>query len=85
MLHESKLLTCTGEVVGSLSFPIGHGENTFRKVASVRSLYQSSDAENISSYTLQRKVSCFHLYQGMLMISQATITYIVISLLIYEM
>ncbi|CAN7131404.1 unnamed protein product [Brassica rapa subsp. narinosa] len=44
-----------GEVVGSLSFPIGHGENTFRKVASVRSLYQSSDAENISSYTLQRK------------------------------
>ncbi|KAJ0228735.1 Vacuolar protein sorting-associated protein 13 [Hirschfeldia incana] len=44
-----------GEVVGSLSFPIGHGENTFRKVASVRSLYQSSNAENISSYTLQRK------------------------------
>ncbi|KAG2314342.1 hypothetical protein Bca52824_017464 [Brassica carinata] len=44
-----------GEVVGSLSFPIGHGDNTFRKVASVRSLYQSNDAENISSYTLQRK------------------------------
>uniref|UniRef100_A0A1J3IH98 Putative vacuolar protein sorting-associated protein 13A n=1 Tax=Noccaea caerulescens TaxID=107243 RepID=A0A1J3IH98_NOCCA len=44
-----------GEVVGSLSFPVGHGENTLRKVASVRSLPQSSDAENTSSYTLQRK------------------------------
>ncbi|CAH2036004.1 unnamed protein product [Thlaspi arvense] len=44
-----------GEVVGSLSFPVVHGENTLRKVASVRSLPQSSDAENTSSYTLQRK------------------------------
>lgn len=59
MFHESKLLTNTGEVVGSLSFPVGHGENTLRKVASVRSLPQSSDAENTSSYTLQRKVSSF--------------------------
>ncbi|KAG7594430.1 Vacuolar protein sorting-associated protein 62 [Arabidopsis thaliana x Arabidopsis arenosa] len=44
-----------GEVVGSLSFPVGHGESTLRKVASVRMLHQSSDAENISSYSLQRK------------------------------
>lgn len=48
-------MTITGEVVGSLSFPVGHGESTLRKVASVRMLHQSSDAENISSYTLQRK------------------------------
>lgn len=59
MLHDSKLLTNTGEVVGSLSFPVGHGENILRKVASVRMLNQSSDAENTSSYTLQRKVCCF--------------------------
>ncbi|EOA39345.1 hypothetical protein CARUB_v10012395mg [Capsella rubella] len=44
-----------GEVVGSLSFPVRHGESTLRKVASVRMLQHSSDAENISSYTLQRK------------------------------
>ncbi|XP_010500318.2 PREDICTED: uncharacterized protein LOC104777719 [Camelina sativa] len=44
-----------GEVVGSLSFPVGHGESTLRKIASVRMLHHSSDAENISSYTLQRK------------------------------
>jgi vacuolar protein sorting-associated protein 13A/C len=53
-----------GEVVGSLSFPVGHGESTLRKVASVRMLHQSSDAENISSYTLQRKVSCFSFILG---------------------
>lgn len=64
MLHDSKLLTNTGEVVGSLSFPVGHGENILRKVASVRMLNQSSDAENTSSYTLQRKVSCFSFISG---------------------
>ncbi|CAN8243432.1 unnamed protein product, partial [Cochlearia groenlandica] len=46
-----------GEVVGSLSFPVGHGQSTFKKIASARMLHQASDAENISSYTLQRKVS----------------------------
>ncbi|XP_010524589.1 PREDICTED: uncharacterized protein LOC104802610 [Tarenaya hassleriana] len=44
-----------GEVVGSFSFPVGYGANTLRKVASVRVLNQSNEAQNTISYPLRRK------------------------------
>ncbi|KAI4344734.1 hypothetical protein L6164_011925 [Bauhinia variegata] len=45
-----------GDVVGALSFSVGHGANTLRKVASVRVLYQQEDVLNIRSYPLKRMV-----------------------------
>lgn len=45
-----------GEVVGALSFPVGHGTNTLKKVSSSRMLHHPYDAQNIVSYSLRRKV-----------------------------
>lgn len=42
-----------GEVVGSCSFSVGHGQNTLRKVASMRMLRQTSDTQQIVSYQLK--------------------------------
>ncbi|KAJ0034329.1 hypothetical protein Pint_24264 [Pistacia integerrima] len=44
-----------GEVVGALSFPVGHGANTLKKVGSVRMLNQAYDVQDIVSYSLRRK------------------------------
>ncbi|KAK1591812.1 hypothetical protein Q3G72_014066 [Acer saccharum] len=44
-----------GEVVGALSFPVGHGVNTLKKVSSARMLHQPYDIQNIVSYSLRRK------------------------------
>ncbi|CAI8587512.1 unnamed protein product [Vicia faba] len=43
-----------GDVVGALSFSVGHGANTLKKVASVRMFYQPYDAQNIRSYPFTR-------------------------------
>ncbi|PON64877.1 Phosphatidylinositol-4, 5-bisphosphate phosphodiesterase gamma [Parasponia andersonii] len=43
-----------GEVVGALSFSVGQGANTLRKVASVRMFHQAHEAPNIISYPLKR-------------------------------
>lgn len=48
--------TDLGEVVGALSFSVGHGENMLRKVASVRMFHQAHEAQNLVSYPLKRKV-----------------------------
>ncbi|KAK7363427.1 hypothetical protein VNO77_05570 [Canavalia gladiata] len=42
-----------GEVVGALSFPVGHGANILKKIASVRMVHQPSDVQNIRSYPLR--------------------------------
>ncbi|KAH9766383.1 C2 domain-containing protein [Citrus sinensis] len=44
-----------GEVVGALSFPVGHGTNTLKKVSSSRMLHHPYDVQNIVSYSLGRK------------------------------
>ncbi|XWS14258.1 hypothetical protein CRYUN_Cryun36dG0107400 [Craigia yunnanensis] len=44
-----------GEVVGALSFPVGHGANILKKVSSARMLSQRNDIQNIESYPLRRK------------------------------
>ncbi|XVF38939.1 hypothetical protein REPUB_Repub20aG0145800 [Reevesia pubescens] len=44
-----------GEVVGALSFPVGHGANILKKVTSARMLSQRNDIQNIESYPLRRK------------------------------
>ncbi|XVE82332.1 hypothetical protein DITRI_Ditri15bG0139900 [Diplodiscus trichospermus] len=44
-----------GEVVGALSFPVGHGANILKKVSSARMLSQRNDVQNIESYPLRRK------------------------------
>jgi len=43
--------------VGALSFSVGHGANTLKKVASVRMFQPPSDAQSIRSYPLSRLVS----------------------------
>ncbi|KEH32375.1 calcium-dependent lipid-binding-like protein [Medicago truncatula] len=43
-----------GDVVGALSFSVGHGANTLKKVASVRMVHQPYDVQNIRSYPLTR-------------------------------
>ncbi|KAF3970469.1 hypothetical protein CMV_005848 [Castanea mollissima] len=43
-----------GEVIGSLSFSVGHGANMLKKVASVRMLNQPYNAQNLVSYPLRR-------------------------------
>lgn len=45
-----------GEVVGALSFLVGHGSNTLRKMASVRMVHQAHENQNLVSYPLKRKV-----------------------------
>ncbi|KAF5752107.1 hypothetical protein HS088_TW01G00014 [Tripterygium wilfordii] len=45
-----------GEVVGALSFPVGHGSHMLKKVASARMLHQPSDTQNLVSYPLKRKI-----------------------------
>ncbi|XP_065863891.1 uncharacterized protein [Euphorbia lathyris] len=44
-----------GEVVGSLSLPVGHGTVMLKKVASSRMLHQHNNGPNIVSYTLRRR------------------------------
>ncbi|KAL5782083.1 hypothetical protein ACOSP7_007112 [Xanthoceras sorbifolium] len=44
-----------GEVVGALSFPVGHGVNTLKKVSSARMLHQPYDIQKTISYSLRRK------------------------------
>lgn len=44
-----------GEIVGALSFPVGHGASTLKKIGSVRMLHHSYDLQNIVSYPLQRR------------------------------
>jgi hypothetical protein len=46
-----------GDVVGALSFSVGHGANTLKKVASVRMFHQPHDVQNIRSYPLTTMVS----------------------------
>jgi len=50
-----------GEVVGALSFSVGHGANTLKKVASVRMFQPASDTQSIRSYPLSRLVSLYNL------------------------
>ncbi|KAK7264763.1 hypothetical protein RJT34_32373 [Clitoria ternatea] len=45
-----------GEVVGALSFSVGHGANILKKVASVRMFQQPNDVQNIRVYPLSRLV-----------------------------
>ncbi|KAK7348007.1 hypothetical protein VNO80_22555 [Phaseolus coccineus] len=45
-----------GEVVGALSFSVGHGANTLKKVASVRMFQPPNDAQSIRAYPLSRLV-----------------------------
>ncbi|KAL1372338.1 hypothetical protein AAHE18_01G196400 [Arachis hypogaea] len=45
-----------GDVVGALSFPVGHGANILRKVASTRMFHQSYDVQSIRSYPLSKMV-----------------------------
>ncbi|XP_019431159.1 PREDICTED: uncharacterized protein LOC109338390 isoform X1 [Lupinus angustifolius] len=45
-----------GDVVGSLSFSVGHGANVLRKVASVRLFHQPYDFQNIRTFPLSRMV-----------------------------
>lgn len=45
-----------GDVVGALSFSVGHGANTLKKVASVRMVHQPYDVQNIRLYPLTRMV-----------------------------
>ncbi|KAI4335042.1 hypothetical protein L6164_013726 [Bauhinia variegata] len=45
-----------GDVVGALSFSVGHGANTLRRIASVRMVYQPQDVPNIRSYPFKRMV-----------------------------
>ncbi|XP_059444630.1 uncharacterized protein LOC132176414 [Corylus avellana] len=44
-----------GEVVGSISFSVGHGANMLKKVTSVRMLNQPHNVQNIISYPLRRR------------------------------
>ncbi|TYI07189.1 hypothetical protein ES332_A10G210100v1 [Gossypium tomentosum] len=44
-----------GEVVGALSFPVGHGASILKKVSSSRILSQINDIQNVESYPLRRK------------------------------
>ncbi|XP_044499300.1 uncharacterized protein LOC123220770 isoform X3 [Mangifera indica] len=44
-----------GEVVGALSFPVGHGANLLKKVGSARMLNQGYDVQDILSYSLRRR------------------------------
>lgn len=43
-----------GDVVGALSFSVGHGANILKKVASVRMFHQPHDVPNIRSYSLNK-------------------------------
>ncbi|KAL5541456.1 hypothetical protein UlMin_009166 [Ulmus minor] len=45
-----------GEVVGALSFPVGHSANMLRKVASVRMFHQAHDTQDPKSYPLKKKI-----------------------------
>lgn len=54
---------CAGDVVGALSFSVGHGANTLKKVASVRMFHQPCDIQNIRSYPLTRMVSYHTLHR----------------------
>lgn len=51
-----------GDVVGALSFSVGHGANTLKKVASVRMLHQPYEAQNIRSYPFTIMVSYHSLH-----------------------
>ncbi|KAK8983318.1 hypothetical protein V6N11_073414 [Hibiscus sabdariffa] len=44
-----------GEVVGTLSFPVGRGASVLKKVSSSRILSQRTDIQHIESYPLRRK------------------------------
>lgn len=48
----------TGEVVGALSFSVGHGANILKKAASMRMFHTPNDVQHIRSYPLSRLVSC---------------------------
>lgn len=52
-----------GDVVGALSFSVGHGANILKKVASVRMFHQPHDVPNIRSYPLNKMVSYYILNQ----------------------
>lgn len=43
-------------MVGASSFSMGHGANALKKVASVRMLNHTSDAKNVVSYPLKKRV-----------------------------
>ncbi|RAL47445.1 hypothetical protein DM860_013410 [Cuscuta australis] len=44
-----------GEVVGAASFSVGHGSSVLKKIASVRMLHSTSNAEKILCHPLKRK------------------------------
>lgn len=46
-----------GEVVGALSFSVGHGANILRKVASVKMFHQAHESQNLVSYPLKSKLN----------------------------
>ncbi|XP_062178337.1 uncharacterized protein LOC133883124 isoform X2 [Alnus glutinosa] len=59
-----------GEVVGSLSFSVGHGANMLKKVASVRMLNQPHNVQNMVSYPLRRRNNVEDMHdQGCLLVS----------------
>ncbi|WVZ12338.1 hypothetical protein V8G54_016868 [Vigna mungo] len=58
-----------GEVVGALSFSVGHGANTLKKVASVRMFQPANDAQSIRSYPLSRLQNVEAMHDGCLFVS----------------
>ncbi|XP_061360270.1 uncharacterized protein LOC133304277 isoform X2 [Gastrolobium bilobum] len=59
-----------GDVVGALSFSVGHGANTLKKIPSVRMFHQPYDVQNIRSYPLSRMQSNVEdMHDGCLFIS----------------
>lgn len=63
LLFPQKLcILHAGDVVGALSFSVGHGANILKKVASVRMFHQPCDVQNIRSYPLTRLVSYYILH-----------------------
>ncbi|XP_027330645.1 uncharacterized protein LOC113846496 isoform X2 [Abrus precatorius] len=58
-----------GEVVGALSFSVGHGTNILKKVASVRMFHQPHDVQNIRSHPLSRLSNVEGMHDGSLFVS----------------
>lgn len=65
--------------MGALSFSVGHGANTLKKVASVRMFQPPNDAQSIRTYPLSRLVSFYNLNHQM-----SRIFYLLISSFTYS-
>lgn len=62
LFRQNLCIHNAGDVVGALSFSVGHGANILRKVASVRMFHQPYDFQNIRTYPLSRMVSYYILH-----------------------